>query len=134
MWIKGFHMDGFGIFHDTGIRDLSPQLTVLLGDNEAGKSTTLDFFRAMFFGFPRRNAAGRRLREPLAGGTHGGRLYLADGGRDIQLRRTPGSGGGTLALTAADGTPLPEAELTRLLGSMTEGFFCHVHEIGRAHV
>ncbi|MDX9980308.1 MAG: AAA family ATPase [Lentisphaeria bacterium] len=130
MWIKGFHMDGFGIFRDTGIQDLSPRLTVLLGDNEAGKSTTLDFFRTMFFGFPRRNAAGRRLREPLAGGTHGGRLFLADGGRDIQLRRTPGSGGGTVTLTAADGTPLPEAELTRLLGSMTEGFFCNVHAFG----
>lgn len=131
MWIKGFHMDGFGIFRDTGLHDLSPKLTVLLGDNEAGKSTTLDFFRAMFFGFPRRNAAGRRLlREPLAGGTHGGRLFLVDGGRDIQLRRSPGSGGGTLTLTAADGTPLPEAELTRLLGSMTEGFFCNVHAFG----
>lgn len=130
MWIKGFHMDGFGIFRDTGMQDLSPKLTVLLGDNEAGKSTTLDFFRAMFFGFPRRNAAGRRLREPLAGGTHGGRLFLADGGRDIQLRRSPGSGGGTLVLTADDGTPLPEAELTRLLGSMTEGFFCNVHAFG----
>lgn len=130
MWIKGFHMDGFGIFRDTGLQSLSPKLTVLLGDNEAGKSTTLDFFRAMFFGFPRRNAAGRRLREPLAGGTHGGRLFLVDGGRDIQLRRSPGSGGGTLVLVAADGTPLPEAELGRLLGSMTEGFFCNVHAFG----
>ncbi len=130
MWIEGFRIDGFGVFHQAELRPLKPGLTVLLGDNEAGKSTTLDFFRTLFFGFPRKNAADRRQYEPLAGGTLGGCLFLRDGDRVITLRRAPGSGGGTVALVAADGTPLPEAELGRLLGSMTEPFFRHVHAFG----
>lgn len=127
MWIEGFQIDGFGVFHQAELRPLAPGLTVLLGDNEAGKSTTLDFFRTLFFGFPRKNSPDRRQHEPLAGGTLGGCLFLQDGDRVITLRRSPGTSGGTVALTAADGTPLPEAELGRLLGSMTEPFFRHVH-------
>lgn len=127
MWIDGFQIDGFGIFREAELRPLAPGLTVLLGDNEAGKTTTLDFFRTMFFGFPRKNSPDRRQHEPLAGGTPGGCLFLREADRIITLRRSRGTGGGTVVLTAADGTPLPEAELGRLLGSMTEPFFRHVH-------
>ena len=130
MWIKGLHIDGFGTFHDAPLRPISPGLTVLLGSNEAGKSTTLDFFRAMFFGFPRKNAIGRGQREPLAGGRHGGRLSLMDGEREVTLERRPGTHGGTISLLDAAGTPLPDTELPRLLGSITEAFFCNVYAFG----
>jgi len=130
MWIKGLHIDGFGTFHDAPLRPISPGLTVLLGSNEAGKSTTLDFFRAMFFGFPRKNATGRGQREPLAGGRHGGRLFVMDGDREVTLERRPGAHGGAISLLGVSGTPLPDAELPRLLGSITEAFFCNVYAFG----
>ncbi|MBT3287647.1 MAG: AAA family ATPase [Victivallales bacterium] len=130
MWIKGLHVDGFGTFHDAPLRPISPGLTVLLGSNEAGKSTTLDFLRAMFFGFPRKNAIGRKQRDPLAGGRHGGRLFLMDGKREVTLERRPGPRGGTISLLDAAGTPLPDTELPRLLGSITEAFFCNVYAFG----
>jgi uncharacterized protein YhaN len=127
MWIRGFHMDGFGIFHDASCESLGHGATVFLGQNEAGKSTTLDFFRAMLFRFPRKNAKDRRQREPLRGGRHGGRLLLVDGTRDLVLQRSPGPHGGAVSLTDANGVPQPEAELSRLLGSITESLFCNVY-------
>ena len=52
MRIDGWHADGFGILKDFERADLEPGVTVLLGENEAGKSTLLAFVRAMLFGFP----------------------------------------------------------------------------------
>src|SRR2546428_10204776 len=75
MRIEGWQIEGFGVFRDWEVRGLSPGLTVFLGPNEAGKSTLLAFLRGALFGFP-----GRRSRwpqyPPLAGGRHGGRLFL----------------------------------------------------------
>ncbi len=51
MRITEFFISGFGIFANENVTGVSPGLNVLLGDNEAGKSTLLNFFRAVFFGF-----------------------------------------------------------------------------------
>ena len=40
-------MDGFGIFSDVSVENLSPGLSIFLGENEAGKSTCLEFLRTM---------------------------------------------------------------------------------------
>ena len=55
--ITGWSIDGFGVFHDEERRDLGQGLTVLLGPNEAGKSTLLAFVRGVLFGFPDGRAA-----------------------------------------------------------------------------
>ena len=47
MYIQSFHMDGFGIFSDVSVENLSPGLSIFLGENEAGKSTCLEFLRTM---------------------------------------------------------------------------------------
>ncbi|HET8587610.1 MAG TPA: AAA family ATPase, partial [Candidatus Limnocylindria bacterium] len=50
MRIERIELDGFG--HFAGARwDLSPGMTVMLGDNEAGKTTLLNAIRALLFGF-----------------------------------------------------------------------------------
>ena len=77
MRISGFHVDGFGALADFGIDDLSPGLVVVTGPNEAGKSTLLDFFTTMLFGFPARRD-NPRFRAPVRGGRHGGQLTLAE--------------------------------------------------------
>ena len=65
MYLSGFHIDGFGIYHDQGVQDLPPGLVLFVGDNESGKTTLMEFLRTLLFGFPRR-AAKRNDYEPAA--------------------------------------------------------------------
>ncbi len=51
MWIEEIFIESFGAFKGVAIRDFTPGLTVVLGVNEAGKSTALEFVRSVFFGF-----------------------------------------------------------------------------------
>ena len=74
MYIQSFHMDGFGIFSDVSVENLSPGLSIFLGENEAGKSTCLEFLRTMLIGYPDpRNKEYKRIPGPLRGGQPGGR-------------------------------------------------------------
>ncbi|HMP71381.1 MAG TPA: AAA family ATPase [Pirellulaceae bacterium] len=78
MYFRGLHVDGFGVFHNSSVRDLPNGLIVFSGDNECGKTTLMQFFRMVLFG-PSRSP--RNPYPPLNGGRHGGRLelQLADG-------------------------------------------------------
>ena len=64
-------MDGFGIFHNVTVDDVPPGLSLFLGNNEAGKSTTLSFVHTILFGY----LDGRskdKFYPPLQGGDPGG--------------------------------------------------------------
>ena len=41
MKFEEIYIDGFGIFHDYHIKNLTSGLTIFIGPNEAGKSTIL---------------------------------------------------------------------------------------------
>ena len=56
MRIDEIHVDGFGLLRDRRIEP-APGLTVIRGENEAGKSTLLAFIRAILFGFDPKNPA-----------------------------------------------------------------------------
>ncbi|WP_107039085.1 AAA family ATPase [Brumimicrobium mesophilum] len=73
MKIDKIHIDGFGIFHDHSIQNFKKGINVIYGNNEAGKSTLLDFIRFTLFEYPRSHA---ERRKPLLGGTHSGRIWL----------------------------------------------------------
>ena len=68
MRIEELYLDGFGHFHQRSIGPVAGTVTVFYGPNEAGKSTTLSFIRAILFGFPSRFNS---HYPPLAGGRHG---------------------------------------------------------------
>ena len=73
MYIQSFHIDGFGIFADIGVEKLSPGLNIFLGENEAGKSTCLEFLRTTLTGYPSPHSnEGKALPGPLRGGRAGG--------------------------------------------------------------
>ena len=72
-FIKAY-IDGYGKFHNLDFV-FEPGFNLIFGPNEAGKTTMMSFLRTIFFGFPGRKDAVDRY-EPLAGGTHGGRLEL----------------------------------------------------------
>ena len=123
MRITGLSIDGFGLFHDVEVADLPAGLSLFVGDNESGKSTTLAFVHTVLFGYP-----DGRTREnaypPLRGGQAGGRL-LVDGetAGPLTLERRAGTKGGPLTVTFADGHSEGEAALSRLLGGVTRSLY-----------
>ena len=81
-------------------------VTVFYGPNEAGKSTTLAFIRAVLFGFPARFNS---HYPPLAGGRHGGRITVSDSaGAVYGVERYAGARGGLSIAT--DNGPASNAE------------------------
>ena len=122
MRIERLHIDGFGVYRDAGFGPFDPALTIVTGLNEAGKSTMLAFIRAVLFGFPARGGA--EHYPPLSGGRHGGRVHIVtDGGARFSIERFQGRGGGSVAITAADGSPVDEAMLPGLLGHVSGSLF-----------
>ena len=123
MRLTAIHIDGFGIFHDFDVVDLSPGLNVFLGDNEAGKTTLLAFIRTILFGFP----PGQRRENvypPLTAGRHGGRLaLLSQEGEDYVVARHHGRKRGPVTVTLPDGSQGDEEVLRQLTGAATEDLF-----------
>ena len=124
MRIEELYLDGFGHFHQLSIGPLSGRVTVFYGPNEAGKSTTLAFIRAVLFGFPPRFNS---HYPPLAGGRHGGRITVSDSAGTVYgVERYAGARGG-LSIATHDG-PASNADglLQRLTGNATPDLFRNV--------
>lgn len=132
MKIQGWFIEGFGTFHQHHVQDLPDGLTVFLGPNEAGKSTTLAFLRGMLFGFPKGREADRRY-DPLRGGRHGGRAFLAHGGSEWTLERVI-SPRPQFQLRDADGREGSEDDLRRLLGHADKNMFRNVFAFSLAEL
>jgi uncharacterized protein YhaN len=73
MQIREIHINGFGIFSNKQVTGLTSGLNVIYGENEAGKTTLIEFIRKMFFGLPRKTKEAN-LYPPLNGGRHGGKM------------------------------------------------------------
>ena len=130
MRIERLQIDGFGHFHGRDFGPFESPLTVLYGPNEAGKSTTLDFIRAMLFGIPGRMKPG--FHAPMAGGQHGGKITLrGEDKRHYVVERIAGARGGTIRVTTGEGQIFEtDAELRRLLGQATEAMYENVFAFG----
>ena len=129
MIFRRLHIDGFGVWRDLDLDDLSPGLNVFLAPNEGGKSTLMAFIRAVLFGFKRRNDP--RRYEPLRGGKHGGFIEVETDGAIFRVRRTEGaSSRGEVEITDALGNAFGEAKLDNLLHHTTETLFENVFAFG----
>ena len=122
MKLTHLRIEAFGHFNNQDFPPLHPRATVFYGPNEAGKTTLLEFIRAILFGF----LDGRSSRNlyQLSDARHGGAISIeTDDGDAATIRRTRGRGRGTVTLSASDGSPIPETELSRLLGGNSRGTF-----------
>lgn len=95
----------------------SPGLTVIYGPNEAGKSTCLCALSDLLFGIPERSPHAAVYGYD---GMRVGATLVDAGGTAIMLRRRRGRG---RTLTDANGAPLDESVLGRLLGATTRDRF-----------
>lgn len=130
MFIKDIHINGFGIFHNFPLRDLSSGLTIIEGLNEAGKTTILAFIRAVLFGFEDGRSK-RNLYPPLIGGEHGGILTIrTESNEDYVITRLAGKRGGTVTVTLPDGTLGCQEDLNSLLAGTSKDVFRTIFAFG----
>lgn len=129
MRVEELHIDGFGRFQNLTVTDLGPGLSIVLGKNEAGKSTLLAFLRSVLFGLPTRKQS--EFYPPLNGGRHGGRIVLVDGEAErIVVERFAGKGSGRFTATFPDGSQLGEEQFRQRLGMVTGDVYAKVFAFG----
>jgi uncharacterized protein YhaN len=124
MHICGLHIDGFGIFRDCRLEDLPKGLVLVVGQNESGKTTLMEFIRTVLFGFRPR---AENPYPPLRGGAHGGRIELGsrDGRRFLVERR-----GKKATISENGGPPREQEPASLLLGNIDRQTFERVFAIG----
>lgn len=126
MKLSGFYINGFGLFHDIKVEDLSPELTLFLGDNESGKSTLLGFIRSILFGFPD-GRSNENPYPPLFGGRHGGNLVIDnDQLEKYVLERYAGAGGGKVKIIGSGRIGGGRETLGSILGNTDRTLFKNI--------
>ena len=129
MKFEEIYIDGFGIFHDYHIKNLTSGLTIFIGPNEAGKSTILSFQKRILFGFPDRRSK-LNLYPPLAGGNHGGRLIVSAGDNTRYIIERYSKGANDVKVILPDGSTGGTTELSNLLGHANKDIFENIYAFG----
>ena len=132
MKIKDIEIEGFGVWSGLSVDSLPDGMTVFYGPNEAGKTTLMQFLRAMLYGFtPDRRG---RYLPPVFGGRPGGAMRVTGpgGGYEIARRAQLNDAGviGQLSVTSGDGLVQGQHRLAMLLGQVDESIFTNVFAIG----
>lgn len=104
----------YGSLSDATLGDFSDGLTVVLGPNEAGKSTYTALVRHVLYGYPTQKAKERGYDVPGDGRL--ARLVFDDEKGVWAIERGKGAGGGTVRTYALEGEERPG-----LLAELTEG-------------
>jgi uncharacterized protein YhaN len=111
-------LERYGRFEDCELnfRQGSPDLHVIYGENEAGKTTSLAAVSDLLFGFPARSPYNFLFDYSLL------RIgaVLEDGGKALACRRKKGTGS---TLLGADDTAIDEAPLAAMLRGQTRDTF-----------
>lgn len=132
MKIKDIQIDGFGVWTGLSVDSMNEGMTLFYGPNEAGKTTLMQFLRAMLYGFtPERRT---RYLPPVYGGTPGGAIRVTGPGGGYEVRRhsqlTDSGVTGQLSVMGADGLSQGQHRLQSLLGGIDEAIFSNVFAIG----
>jgi uncharacterized protein YhaN len=130
MKLTELNIDGFGVWRGLELHGLSPGLNVFYGANEAGKTTLLQFARAVLYGFsPERRA---RYLPPVRGGRGGGSLGVSTAAGSFRIKRFDRDGVplGDVTVLSPDGTLQGESQLSSLRGDVDESIFNNVFAVG----
>lgn len=139
MNITGIQVDNFGAWQGLNFGDLPDGLTVIYGNNEAGKSTLMQFVRCVLFGFSpdaRRYILGS---EALRTGRIGGALKVRGYEGPFQIRRyandaDPTGSPGDVRVTSSDGSRVGAHRLSSLLSGVDEPIFKQVFSVGMSEI
>lgn len=125
--VKEIRVYGYGKLENVVIQNLD-NLTVLFGENEAGKSTIMSFIHSILFGFPTRQQTELLRYEPKFHSKYGGMLVvkLRDVGI-VSVERVKGKATGDVTVTLPNGTIGGESLLTELLHGMDRNTFRSIY-------
>ena len=126
MIIKKIHIYGFGKFVDYQL-ELTSDLSVFSGENEAGKSTIFSFIHAMLFGFPAKNQTIASY-EPTGSSRYGGKLIieLPEIG-EITIERVKGHQGSDCKVYSRHGSIEGEEKIKEWMKGMDRSFYESVY-------
>jgi uncharacterized protein YhaN len=133
MRIKAIDIDGFGVWNGLQIDELSDHATVVYGPNEAGKTTLMQFVRAVLYGFtPERR---KRYLPPVNGGQPGGRLRVGNEFGTFTVHRHGSVSDlpedkGDAQIIDDRGEPRETGQLDALLAGVDEPTYSNVFAVG----
>lgn len=131
MRINDLEIDGFGVWQDLKLEQLSPRVTAFYGLNEAGKTTVMHFVRSVLYGVsPERR---QRYLPPVDGGRPGGVLGIVDGDRQFRASRYADRGDGDVGrviCTEPDGTESGDRLLRDALADVDEATYVNIFAVG----
>ena len=122
MYLREINAVRYGELSGLALGDFGPGLNVVVGRNEAGKSSLTSLVRHVLFGFPRGRTT-ERLYQPVSGDKRIGRLVFADNGSDWIVERTEGVHGGDAVVHGPRGEEPGEAFLEPLVSSVSTTVF-----------
>jgi uncharacterized protein YhaN len=114
MRIDEIFVESFGAYRHVSIRGLGPGLTVIVGPNEAGKTTLLEFVRSVFFGFKKRTGR-TNIYETVDGVPRRGWIGVTTGHKgNLRISRNEQTGAreGLLSITDEKGAVLDESAVS----------------------
>lgn len=132
MKITNAQVSGFGVWNDMTANELSPEVTLFYGPNEAGKTTLMQFVRAVLYGFSDER---RHLYfPPVFGGTPGGVLNVQNHSGDFTIERSLEDDDqtvtGRVVVGSENGSRQGQHLLNVLLSGIDESIFNNVFAVG----
>jgi uncharacterized protein YhaN len=130
--ISDIHVHGFGVWSDVYVDALPPGITLFYGPNEAGKTTLMQFVRAVLYGF---SSERRKLYlPPVYGGAAGGIMHVQNHSGEFTIERRldeedEDRQGRAIVLSASGGRQ-GQHLLNMLVSGIDEAIFNNVFAVG----
>jgi uncharacterized protein YhaN len=131
MKLTNLHVDGFGVWSQLELNQLSDGVTVIFGANEAGKTTLMEFMRAVLYGLSDKQR--QRYLPPVHGSATGGSLDIDSHLGRLRFTRSFNDSphdSDRLRVTGTAGTELPRDRWRELLADVDEQTFQNVFAVG----
>ena len=134
MRISDLQVDGFGVWKGLTVDKLAADMTVFYGQNEAGKTTLMQFVRSVMFGF-----APERLDKyvpSIYGGLAGGSVFVAapNGNFEVQRHVDPNrhadASGDLTVIDNENGDVHGSVQLAQIMSNIDESIFNNVFAVG----
>jgi uncharacterized protein YhaN len=122
MYLRMVEAVRYGELTEVGLGPFGGGLNLVVGRNEAGKSSFTALVRHVLFGFPRGRTT-ERLYQPTSGDQRVGRLVFSDDGADWVVERTEGVHGGDAVVHGPRGEEPVEAFLEPLTSSVSAAVY-----------
>ncbi|MGX6961550.1 AAA family ATPase [Vagococcus xieshaowenii] len=133
MKIRQLNIVGFGKLINQHVT-LSDEMTLVFGQNEAGKSTMYQFIKTILFGFPRKNVSSQSY-EPKEQALYGGELTLEHPVYgEIKIRRIKTENKGKAVVILENGSQADEKFLQEMLLPLNEELFDEVFRLDQTQL